>query len=74
MAPIPNPRILYTSIPSGYPVPGEHTKYDADGEKIDLENVLLKGGYLTRTVLISPEPWLRERLRYVEFYFIVILT
>ncbi|KIJ38261.1 hypothetical protein M422DRAFT_176890 [Sphaerobolus stellatus SS14] len=62
MTPIPNPRILYASIPTGYPIPGKNTKYD-DSEQIDLENVPLKGGYLTRTVLISPEPWLRERLR-----------
>ncbi|KIJ38269.1 hypothetical protein M422DRAFT_33392 [Sphaerobolus stellatus SS14] len=62
MAPVPNPRVLFASIPSGYPVPGENTKYD-DSEKIDLENIELKGGYITRTVLLSPEPWLRERMR-----------
>lgn len=62
MAPMPNPKVLYKSIPRGYPVPGQDLAYDSSAT-IDLENVSLNGGYLTKVVVVSPAPWLRERLR-----------
>ncbi|KAF8588807.1 alcohol dehydrogenase [Ramaria rubella] len=62
MPSVPNPQIIFQSIPEDYIVPGETTVYDAT-RTIDLENVDLNGGYLTKTLVISPEPWLRERLR-----------
>lgn len=62
MAPIANPQILYKSIPQGYPVPGKDLVYDTS-ETIDLDTVPLNGGFLSKTIVISPEPWLRERLR-----------
>ncbi|KAF8574401.1 NAD(P)-binding protein [Ramaria rubella] len=62
MAPIPNPRVLYAKIPVGTPVIGQDLVYD-DKQTIDLENVPLNGGYLTKTLILSPEPYMRERMR-----------
>lgn len=67
MAPTPNPKVLYKSIPHGYPVPGQDLVYDTSAT-IDLENVPLNGGYLSKLVVVSPEPWLRERLRWVKAF------
>lgn len=64
MPEIPNPRLLYKSIPKGYPIPGVHLIYDTS-RSIDLENTPLNGGFLTKTLVVSPQPWLRERLRWV---------
>ncbi|CAK5269844.1 unnamed protein product [Mycena citricolor] len=62
MAPTPNHRILYVKVPGhGLPVEGEHLVYDTDAV-IDLD-APLNGGYLTKTLLLSPEPYMRERLR-----------
>ncbi|KAG6828340.1 hypothetical protein H0H92_008354 [Tricholoma furcatifolium] len=59
-----NPRILFTKRPEQgeIPVIGEHLKYDTS-RTIDLDNVPLNGGWLTKTLLLSPEPYLRERMR-----------
>ncbi|KAJ7682244.1 hypothetical protein DFH06DRAFT_1289783 [Mycena polygramma] len=62
MAPTPNPRVLFAKIP-GYelPVPGEHIVFDPT-PTIDLD-LELNGGFLTKTLLLSPEPYMRERMR-----------
>ncbi|KAJ7439067.1 hypothetical protein B0H11DRAFT_2103251 [Mycena galericulata] len=58
----PNPRILYAKIPAEtFLVAGEHIVYDAT-PTIDLDQDL-KGGFLTKTLLLSPEPYMRERMR-----------
>ncbi|KAF8585230.1 NAD(P)-binding protein [Ramaria rubella] len=62
MAPIPNPRVVYSKIPVGHPVPGQDLVYD-DSPTIDLDNVPLNGGFLTKTLVLSPEPYMRERMR-----------
>ncbi|KAF8578379.1 NAD(P)-binding protein [Ramaria rubella] len=62
MPSIPNPRVVYAKIPTGYPVPGEHLVYDA-ASTIDLDSIPLNGGFLTKTLVLSPEPYLRERMR-----------
>ncbi|KAJ7220688.1 hypothetical protein GGX14DRAFT_431753 [Mycena pura] len=63
MAPEPNPRVLYAKIPSSqHLIPGEHLVYDP-APTIDLECPLAKGQFLTKTLLLSPEPYMRERLR-----------
>ncbi|GJJ10787.1 hypothetical protein Clacol_005015 [Clathrus columnatus] len=62
MSEVSNPRLLYKSVPRGYPIPGENLIYDTS-RTIDLENVPLNGGFLTKTLVVSPQPWLRERLR-----------
>ncbi|KAF7332664.1 Zinc-type alcohol dehydrogenase-like protein PB24D3.08c [Mycena kentingensis (nom. inval.)] len=63
MHPVPNPRVLYAKIPgrAGLPVIGEHLVYDPS-PTIDLD-APLNGGFLTKAILLSPEPYMRERLR-----------
>ncbi|KAJ7135918.1 hypothetical protein C8R44DRAFT_662176 [Mycena epipterygia] len=62
MAPTPNPRILYAKVPADtFLVAGEHIVYD-ETPTIDLDQDL-KGGFLTKTLLLSPEPYMRERMR-----------
>ncbi|KAJ7364782.1 hypothetical protein DFH08DRAFT_920974 [Mycena albidolilacea] len=62
MAPIRNARVLFNSIPDGYPVPGETTVYDTT-ETIDLENVALNGGFLLKTLVLSVDPYFRALMR-----------
>ena len=62
MPSVSNPRVIFAKIPTGYPVVGEDLVYD-DSLTIDLDNVPLNGGYLTKTVVLSPEPYMRERMR-----------
>jgi NADPH-dependent curcumin reductase CurA len=62
MSPLPNPRVLYAKTPTGLPIPGEHLVYD-NSPVIDLENVPLNGGFLTKTLVLSLEPYNRERMR-----------
>ncbi|KAF7288864.1 ADH-zinc-N domain-containing protein [Mycena chlorophos] len=62
MSPTPNPRVLYAKVPGpGLLVAGEHLVYDP-APTIDLDEPL-RGGFLTKTLLLSPEPFMRERLR-----------
>ncbi|KAJ7121242.1 hypothetical protein C8R43DRAFT_74928 [Mycena crocata] len=59
----PNPRVIFAKRPgTGLPVPGEHLVYDGS-PSIDLDTVPLNGGFLTKTLMLSPEPFLRERMR-----------
>ncbi|GJJ10830.1 hypothetical protein Clacol_005058 [Clathrus columnatus] len=58
--------------PPGYPKPGQDLVYETS-ETLDLETVSLNGGFLTKTLLISPEPWLRERLRVVGYGVVKVL-
>ncbi|KAJ3842652.1 hypothetical protein F5878DRAFT_576473 [Lentinula raphanica] len=63
MAPVANPRIVFVERPtSGLPVAGKHFVLDTS-RTIDIENVPLNGGYLTKTLVLSPEPAMRERMR-----------
>ncbi|KAL1758229.1 hypothetical protein FB107DRAFT_207742 [Schizophyllum commune] len=64
MAPVPNPRVVYAKpIPQGaWPVVGEHLVYD-NSRTIDPETVPLNGGFLTKALYLSPEPYMRERMR-----------
>ncbi|THU92228.1 NAD(P)-binding protein [Dendrothele bispora CBS 962.96] len=58
-----NPRLIFKKcVGGGLPVVGEHIKFD-NTPKIDLDNVPLKGGFLSKTLLLSPEPSMRERMR-----------
>lgn len=66
MAPIPNPRVLFNSIPEGFPEPGKTTVYD-ESEKIDLDNVSVPdGGFLVKTLYLSIDPYMRGRMRAPE--------
>ncbi|KAJ7141371.1 hypothetical protein C8R44DRAFT_763278 [Mycena epipterygia] len=59
----PNPRVVFAKRPgTGLPVPGEHLVFDGS-RSIDLDAVPLNGGFLTKTLMLSPEPFLRERMR-----------
>ncbi|KAF8583186.1 alcohol dehydrogenase [Ramaria rubella] len=44
------------------PVPNPHLVYD-DIPTIDLDKVPLNGGYLTKTLVLSPAPYMRECMR-----------
>jgi NADPH-dependent curcumin reductase CurA len=59
---VPNPRIVYLGIPDALPVVGQHFKYD-DTLSIDLDAVSLDGGFLVKNLVISPDPYLRGRMR-----------
>ncbi|KAF9247116.1 NAD-P-binding protein [Melanogaster broomeanus] len=62
MAPITNARHIFNEIPTGYPIPGQTTVYDAS-QTIDLENTPLNGGFLVKTLVVSIDPYLRGRMR-----------
>lgn len=61
MVAIPNKRVLYTKIPSGYPVPGKDMKVVESN--IDLDAELPKGDFILKTLEISVDPYMRGRMR-----------
>lgn len=58
---VSNKRVLFTKIPSGYPVASEHMKVDKTS--IDLEAQLPKGDFIVKTLEISVDPYMRGRMR-----------
>ncbi|KAG8700280.1 hypothetical protein FRC09_006064 [Ceratobasidium sp. 395] len=64
MAPVRNGRLIFSSIPTDYPIPGETTVYDTS-KQIDLDNVVLNGSILTKTLYLSIDPYIRGRMREV---------
>jgi hypothetical protein len=54
------------SLPLGYPIPGQTTVYDAS-QTIDLESVPLNGGFLLKTLVLSLDPYIRNRMRGPSF-------
>ncbi|TCD69256.1 hypothetical protein EIP91_008359 [Steccherinum ochraceum] len=62
MAPVKNGRVVYKEVPSGYPEPGKTLVYD-ESQTIDLDNVSLHGGILTKTLSLSLDPFLRGKMR-----------
>lgn len=62
MAPITNGRVLFNSIPDGFPIPGKTTVYD-ESEKIDLDTVPLNGGILLKILELSVDPYFRGRMK-----------
>ncbi|KAJ7692617.1 chaperonin 10-like protein [Mycena rosella] len=65
MSPIINGRVLFNSIPNGYPIPGETTVYDTT-QTIDVETHSLDGGFLVKTLVLSIDPYQRGRMRSPE--------
>nr|GAT58601.1 NAD(P)-binding protein [Mycena chlorophos] len=65
MAPVQNARLIYKSVPEGYPIPGQTTVYDTN-DSIDLENAPLNGGFLAKTLILSIDPFLRGKMRKPE--------
>ncbi|QRV84710.1 Zinc-binding dehydrogenase [Ceratobasidium sp. AG-Ba] len=61
MSPTKNGRLIFKSVPKGYPVPGETTVYDT--EEIDLDTLALNGGVLVKALYLSVDPYLRGRMR-----------
>ncbi|KAF8641658.1 hypothetical protein AX14_009854, partial [Amanita brunnescens Koide BX004] len=59
---VTNGRVLFNSIPTGYPVPGETVVY-SESQEIDLERVELRGGFLLKTLVLSIDPFLRGQMR-----------
>ncbi|KAJ6632166.1 hypothetical protein B0H10DRAFT_2159584 [Mycena sp. CBHHK59/15] len=58
-----NPRVVFAKRPgTGFPVPGEHVVFERS-HSIDLDSIPLNGGFLTKTLMLSPEPFMRERMR-----------
>ncbi|PPQ98165.1 hypothetical protein CVT26_003211 [Gymnopilus dilepis] len=59
-----NPRVVFAERPTGHelPIVGKHIVLDSS-RKIDIENVPLNGGFLTKTLILSPEPAMRDRMR-----------
>ncbi|KAF9470780.1 NAD(P)-binding protein, partial [Pholiota conissans] len=62
MAPIINGRILFNSVPTGFPEPGKTTIYDTT-QTIDLESIALDGGVLIKVLELSVDPYMRGRMR-----------
>ncbi|KAG6883698.1 hypothetical protein C0992_008099, partial [Termitomyces sp. T32_za158] len=62
MAPTTNARIIFNSVPTGYPVPGKTTVYDTS-KTIDIEDAPLAGGFVLKTLVLSVDPYLRGRMR-----------
>jgi len=63
MTSVTNPTILFNAIPKDWPVVGEHLVCDTS-TTIDLERIPLNGGVLLKTLLLSPDPYMRGRMRY----------
>ncbi|KAF8910460.1 hypothetical protein CPB84DRAFT_1842477 [Gymnopilus junonius] len=59
-----NPRVVFAERPVSreLPVVGKHILLDTS-RTIDIENVALNGGFLTKTLILSPEPAMRDRMR-----------
>lgn len=62
MAPVKNGRVLFNEIPTGLPVAGRTTVYDAS-QTIDLDSVPLNGGFLVKTLVLSIDPYMRGKMR-----------
>ncbi|KDQ07301.1 hypothetical protein BOTBODRAFT_120227 [Botryobasidium botryosum FD-172 SS1] len=62
MAPVTNTKVIFKAIPKDWPVIGEHIVYDTSSS-IDPEEHPLDGGILIKTLLLSPDPSVRGRMR-----------
>ncbi|KAJ7663223.1 hypothetical protein DFH06DRAFT_1395319 [Mycena polygramma] len=67
MAPQTNARVLFNSVPTGYPVPGETTVYDTS-ETIDVATHPLNGGFLVKTLVLSVDPYMRGMMNRKKSY------
>lgn len=62
MAAITNGRVIFKSIPEGFPEPCKTVMYDTS-ETIDLDVTPLHGGFLVKTLELSIDPYMRGRMR-----------
>lgn len=58
---VSNKSLIFNSVPTGYPVPGETTKL-VSGE-LDVEAVALNGGFVSKSAALSLDPYMRGRMR-----------
>ncbi|KAF8996522.1 alcohol dehydrogenase [Cyathus striatus] len=58
---ITNGRVLFNSVPEVYPEPGKTVVYDTS-QTIDVDNAPLDGGILVKVLVVSVDPFLRERM------------
>ncbi|KAM0756381.1 NAD(P)-binding protein [Meredithblackwellia eburnea MCA 4105] len=56
-----NQTLIFEEIPTGFPIPGQTTKLVENS--IDLDKPLQDGQVLTKTVVLSLDPYLRGKLR-----------
>lgn len=61
MSAVANGRVIFSEPPSTIIVPGTHLTYEKT--TIDFENLPLNGGVLAKTILISPDPYMRGKLK-----------
>src|SRR5437016_4382872 len=60
---VQNKRVIFTSVPNGYPVAGRDLALDA--QELDLTKVP-PGGVITKNFYLSLDPYLRGRMRSAE--------
>lgn len=58
---VQNKRIIFSKIPEGWPVPGEHLKVETSD--FDLEQAPPSGGIITKNLFASFDPYQRGRMR-----------
>ena len=56
------PRLTSQCLLTGLPEPGKTTVYD-ESQTIDLETAPLNGGFLTKVLALSIDPYMRGRMR-----------
>lgn len=61
MAPISNPRVVFSAVPSGYPAPGRDITVNSS-RSLDLDGPALNGGFITKTLWLSLDPYMRGRM------------
>ena len=62
---IRNAAVIFSQIPGGHPEAGKHIKYVED-RTIDLDNVNIQGGVVTKNLVVSIDPYMRGRMRSAE--------
>ncbi|EIM81800.1 alcohol dehydrogenase [Stereum hirsutum FP-91666 SS1] len=62
MPSVRNSRIIFNEVPNDFPVPGKTVVYD-ESPQIDIDNIPLNGKVLVKTLVLSIDPYLRNRLR-----------
>ena len=61
MSVVENGRVIFSEPPSTIIVPGTHLTYTK--ETLDIDAIPLNGGVLTKTILLSADPYMRGKLK-----------
>ena len=62
MAPIQNTAVVFLEVSTGFPELGKHFKYVKD-RKIDLNNLDIQGGIVTKNLVVSLDPFVLRRMK-----------